>query len=117
MPEDKIERFAERAEAETGHEIWVDTHCGDDLGWFFVETPLELQGVEFEAKVDFNLSESDVSMLYAEITLDPTDEKREAILDEVATCLGGALYEYHPDESEVGDVVEELRKAHSEIYG
>lgn len=73
MPEaeaDKLEQFTERVEEETGHDIWVDEELGEDLGWFFVETPLEFQGEEFDAEVDFNLSESDVSVLYAEITID-----------------------------------------------
>jgi hypothetical protein len=118
---DKVERFTERVEQETGHEIWVDEELGDDLGWFFVETPLEFQDEEFEAEVDFNLSESDVSVLYAEITIDPGNKEREAILDEEADCLepgaDQALYEYYPDESEVGDVVDELREVHLEIFG
>ena len=118
---DKVERFTERVEDETGHDIWVDEELGDDLGWFFVETPLEFQGEEFEAEVDFNLSESDVSVLYAEITIDRSNEEREAILDEETECLewgeDQALYEYYPDESEVGEVVDELRDVHSEIFG
>lgn len=118
---DKVERFTERVEEETGHDIWVDEALGDDLGWFFVETPLEFQGEEFEAEVDFNLSESDVSVLYAEITIDRSNEEREAILDEEAERIDWgedqALYEYYPDESEVGEVVDELREVHSEIFG
>jgi len=118
---DKVERFTERVEDETGHDIWVDEELGDDLGWFFVETPLEFQGEEFEAEVDFNLSESDVSVLYAEITIDRSNEEREAILDEETERLewgeDQALYEYYPDESEVGEVVDELRDVHSEIFG
>jgi hypothetical protein len=118
---DKVERFTERVEEETGHEIWVDEEVGDDLGWFFVETPLEFQGEEFEAEVDFNLSESDVSVLYAEITIDRSNEEREAILDEEAERIDWgedyALYEYYLKESEVGEVVDELREVHSEIFG
>jgi hypothetical protein len=118
---DKVERFTERVEEETGHEIWVDEELGDDLGWFFVETPLEFQGEEFNAEVDFNLSESDVSVLYAEITIDPSNEVREVILEEETDCLepgdDQALYEYYPDESEVGEVADELREVHSEIFG
>lgn len=118
---DKVERFTERFEEETGHEIWVDEELGDDLGWFFVETPLEFHGEEFDAEVDFNLSKSDVSVLYAEITIDPSNEEREAILEEEADCLepgdDHALYEYYPDKSEVGEVVDELREVHLEIFG
>lgn len=118
---DKVDRFTKRVEEETGHEIWVDEELSDDLGWFFVETPLEFQGEEFDAEVDFNLSESDVSVLYAEITIDPSNEEREAILEEEADCLeqgdDQALYEYYPDESEIGEVVDELREVHSEIFG
>ena len=117
---DKIEQFTQRVEEETGHEIWVDEELGEDLGWFFIETNLEFQEEEFEAEVDFDLSESDISVLYAEITIDRSDKDREAILDEEADGIDWgddyALYEYYPDESEVGDVVDELRDVHSEVY-
>ncbi len=118
---DKIEQFTQRVEEETGHEIWVDEELGEDIGWFFIETELEFQEEEFEAEVDFDLSESDISVLYAEITIDRSDKDREAILDEEADRIDWgddyALYEYYPDESEVGDIVDELRDVHLEIYG
>jgi hypothetical protein len=60
-------------------------------------------------------------VLYAEITIDRSNEEREAILDEETERLewgeDQALYEYYPDESEVGEVVDELRDAHSEVFG
>lgn len=65
---DKVEQFTERVEGETGHEIWVDQELDDDLGWFMVEAEIELQGESFGAEVDFNLSESEASPLYAEIS-------------------------------------------------
>ena len=46
-------RLTERVEQETGHKMRVDEELGDDLGWFFVETPFEFQGGEFDAEVDF----------------------------------------------------------------
>ncbi|GAB3686668.1 hypothetical protein GCM10028857_19110 [Salinarchaeum chitinilyticum] len=113
----KVERFTERVAEETDYDIWVDPTLGDDLGWFMVDTEIELQGEPFDAEVDFNLSESDVSLLYAEITIDPSDEGRRKILEEEADPLEPTLYDYYPDESEVEEVVEELRRVHSEIYG
>jgi len=71
--------------------------------------------------VDFNLSESDVSVLYAEITIDPSNKEREEILEEEADRIDWgedhALYEYYTDESEVGEVVDEMCEIHSEIFG
>jgi len=114
---ENVERFTERVEEETDYEIWVDRELGDDLGWFFVDTEIELQGESFDAEVDFNLSESDVTLLYAEITIDPDDEAARRILEAEADRLESGLYDYYPDESEVEEVVEELRSVHSEIYG
>ncbi|MFC4540819.1 hypothetical protein ACFO5R_02610 [Halosolutus amylolyticus] len=117
---DKIERFTSRVEEEAGHEIWVDQELGDDLGWFMVETQIELQGRSFDAEVDFNLSESEVSLLYAEITIDPSDEEEETVLDEEAERIDWGddyvLYELYPTESKVKEVVDELRAVHSEIF-
>jgi len=117
----KVERFTERVEEETSYEIWVDQDLGDDLGWFFVDTEIDFQAESFAAEVDFNLSTSEVSVLYAEITIDRSDEEREEILDEEADQIDGGedhvLYEYYPDEEEVQDAVDEIRDIHSEIYG
>lgn len=57
------------------------------------------------------MCDSEVSLLYAEITIDPSDKERETVLDTEAERIDWgddyALYEYYPGESEVEDVVEE----------
>ena len=114
-----VDEFETEAEAETGQEIWVDQHMGDDIGWFFVDSELEFQGESFDAELDFNLSEEDISLLYAEITIDDDDE-RQSILEEETSLLdaGGdeLLYEYYPEESEVEGLVDDLRAAHSAAF-
>ena len=115
-----VDEFEAEAAEALEQEIWVDEAVGDDLGWFFVDTELELQGETFDAEVDFNLSESGVSLLYAEITIDPSDEHRKSILKEEATILehgdDSALYEYYPEESEVGILLDELRDVHAKTF-
>lgn len=115
-----VDEFEAEAEEEVGQEIWVDEELGDDLGWFFVDTELELQGETFGAEVDFNLSESGVSLLYAEITIDPSNEHRKSILEKEGTILergdDSALYEYYPEESEIGVLLDELRNVHARTF-
>lgn len=116
---DKVDEFEDAVEEETEHDIWVDQHMGDDIGWFFVDSELEFQGETFDAELDFNLSEEDISVLYAEITIDDEDE-RKSILEEETSLLdaGGddLLYEYYPEENEVQDLVDGLREVHSGVF-
>ncbi|MFC6755860.1 MULTISPECIES: hypothetical protein [Haloarcula] len=109
-----VDEFEAAVEEAIGQEIWVDDSVGDDLGWFFVETELEFQGETFDAEVDFNLSEDDITVLYAEI---PIDSEREAILEEETQPLDGELREYYPEENELGDLVPQLRDVHDDVFG
>ncbi|WP_418284881.1 hypothetical protein [Halorubrum sp. DTA46] len=116
-----VDEFEGKAEDAIGQEIWVDEELGNDLGWFMVETEMELQEETFEAEVDFNLSESGVSLLYAEITIDPSDVARKSILEEEATILDRgddyALYEYYPEENEIDDLLKDLNEVCSRTEG
>lgn len=123
MPEptydEDLEQFRELVKEKTGQEIHPDTAIGDHICWFFLELPLELNGETFDAKVDFDLSETEVNPMYAEIYVERGTE-REEVLSEVGTRLEGGdevLYEYYLDEDEIGGVMADLREAHTEIYG
>lgn len=115
-----VAKFEDAVEEETGHDIWVDQHVGDDLGWFFVDSKLDFQGETFDAELDFNLSEEDISLLYAEITIDDNDERQSTLEEETSLLDSGGddlLYEYYPEESEVQELVDELREVHERTFG
>jgi len=118
--DDLVEAFVEHVEAELGHEIFVDEHMGDDLGWFFVETDVEIGGETFEAEVDFNLSKTSVSPLYAEIYHPQSEEEGKQILDNHAECIERSdtelLYEYRPERDELGDILEDLKTTHDTVF-
>ena len=123
MPEptydDDLEQFRELLEEKIGQTIHPDTEMGDNICWFFLNVPLQLNGAMFDAEVDFDLSENKVTPMYAEIYVESGTD-REEILSKVGTRLEGGnevLYEYHLDEDEIGDMMADIRETHTEVYG
>lgn len=118
--DDDLERFREEVEENTGQEIHPDPFMGDNICWFFLDIPLELNGETFEAEVDFDLSEEEVKPLSAEIYVESGTEREEK-LSEVANQIEDdgdrVLYEYYIDEGEVEEVMADLREAHANVYG
>lgn len=115
IDDERLVQFCELVEEKTGQEPLLDIELGNELGWFMIETSLELKGETFNAEVDFNLSESSIEPLYAEIYTEDNDE-RTAVLDEVAARLDADLYEYYVNEDEIADLLADLREAHTEAF-
>lgn len=122
MPEptydSRLERFRKLVKEKTGQEIYPDTEMGDYICWFFLDTPLKLNGETYEAEVDFELSEGKVEPMYAEIYVE-RGTKREEKLSEVGTRLEGGdevLYEYYLNKGEIEGVMANLREVHAEVY-
>lgn len=124
MPEpsydEQLEQFRTLVEEKTGQEIHPDTEMGDHICWFFLDVPLKLNGETFDAEADFDLSESRVKPMYAEIYVEAGSEREEKLSEAGGTRLEGgdnALYDYYIDEGEIEDVMADLRAAHDEVYG
>lgn len=114
------EEFAARVEAELGYEVNLATELGEDLGWFSLELVYVCEGEEFEGETDFNLSESGVEPLYAEITVDLDATERRAILHEIGERLisaeGVETYRYEPTSEELAPLMEDLHEIHADVF-
>jgi hypothetical protein len=118
--DEQLEQFRTLVEEKTGQEIHPDTEMGDHICWFFLDVPLKLNGETFDAEADFDLSESRVKPMYAEIYVEAGSEREEKLSEAGGTRLEGgdnALYDYYIDEGEIEDVMADLRAAHDEVYG
>jgi hypothetical protein len=117
----KSEEFADRIEAELGYEVDLAEELGEDLGWFCLELILVCEGEEFEGDVDFNLTESGVEPLYAEITVPLAETERRAILhaigERIISAEGEETYKYEPTDEELAPLLEDLHEIHSEVFG
>lgn len=114
------EEFAARVEAELGYEVDLATELGEDLGWFSLELVYVCEGEEFEGDTDFNLSESGVEPLYAEITVDLDATRRRAVLGAVGERLisaqGVETYRYEPSRKELAPLVADLEEIHADVF-
>lgn len=118
--DEQLEQFRTLVEEKIGQEIYPDTEMGDHICWFFLDVPLQLNGGTFDAEADFDLSESRVKPMYAEIYVEGGSEREEKLSEAGGTRLEGGdnvLYEYYPDADEIEDVMADLRAAHDEVYG
>lgn len=118
--EEQLEQFRTLVEEKIGQEIYPDTEMGDHICWFFLDVPLQLNGGTFDAEADFDLSESRVKPMYAEIYVEGGSEREEKLSEAGGTRLEGGdnvLYEYYPDADEIEDVMADLRASHDEVYG
>jgi hypothetical protein len=117
----EAEKFAARVEAELGYEVDLATELGEDLGWFSLELVYVCEGEEFEGDTDFNLSESGVEPLYAEITVDLGATRRRAILGGVGERLisaeGVETYRYEPTREELAPLLADLEEIHADVFG
>ena len=118
---EKATEFAARIETELGYEVDLATELGEDLGWFSLELVYVCEGEEFKGDTDFNLSESGVEPLYAEITVDLDAIRRRAILGEVGERLisaeGVETYRYEPSRDELAPLVADLEDIHADVFG
>jgi hypothetical protein len=119
-PEARAEAFIERVDEELGLEPDYAPELGEELGWVSFELLVELQGETFEADVDFELSTTGVEILYAEMTVDPANTHRRALLHEAGERLVGGEgfedYQYEPDEAEFEPLLSDLREIHAEVF-
>ncbi|MGQ3411841.1 hypothetical protein ACT4ML_06215 [Natrinema sp. LN54] len=125
MPEadtdEQLNQFCRLVEEETGEEPLPDPYIGD-ICWVMIHHPIDFHGETFTAEFDINLSEDGVTPQWGEIRIDLPDEEREAILEAVAGRLeysegDEALYEFSASEDQIPELMEDLRKVHTEIYG
>jgi hypothetical protein len=118
--ERRARAFLERVETELGYEVDYAPELGDELGWFCLELPLVARGEEFAGDVDFELSESGVDLLYAEITVGLDEVQRRGILSDIGERLIAAeneeTYRYEPAESEFETLLADLRDIHADIF-
>jgi hypothetical protein len=118
---DRATTFVERVEDELGYEVDYAPDLGEELGWFCLEVRMEAEGEEFLGDLDFELSQSGVDPLYAEITVGLNDHERRAILSAIGERLEGAqnveTYQYDPAEGEFGPLVADLHEIHEDVFG
>jgi hypothetical protein len=114
------ETFVERVEEKLGYDVDYAPELGDDLGWFCLELDLVAQGEEFVGDVDFELSESHIQVLYAEITVGLDEIERREILNAIGERLIAAedeeTYRYDPQEAEFESLLEDLRAIHRDVF-
>lgn len=114
------EEFADRIEAELGYEVDLAEELGEDLGWFCLELILVCEGEEYEGDVDFNITESGVEPLYAEITVPLAETERRAILhaigERIISAEGEETYKYEPTDEELAPLLEDLHEIHAEVF-
>lgn len=118
---EQVTEFIERIEAELGYEVDLAEELGEDLGWFSLDLLLVCEGEEFEGAVDFNLSESGIEPLYAEIAVGLAETERRTILSSIGERLIAAgdqeEYQYEPTEEELQPLLGDLRDIHADIFG
>jgi len=112
--------FVDRVEGELGYDVEYAPELGDELGWFCLELALVAEGEEFDGDVDFELSESGIELLYAEIAVEIEDVERREILHRIAERLvaaeGEETYRYDPEEAEFEPLLDELRDIHADVF-
>lgn len=112
--------FFERVEEELGYDVDYAPELGEELGWFSLRLDLVAEGEEFVGDVDFELSESGVELLYAEITVGLDEVQRRGILNSIGERLVAAedeeTYRYDPDEAEFAPLLAELREIHTAVF-
>lgn len=112
--------FVDRVEEKLGYEVDYAPELGDELGWFCLELLLVADGEEFEGDVDFELSESGVELLYAEITVGLEEVERRGVLNAIGERLISAeheeTYRYEPDEAEFESLLADLREIHDAVF-
>lgn len=120
--DDRIVKFTQFVEEETDYRVsLVDEHLGD-LCWFALDgISVLIEDQEYEAEVDFNLSEDCVSIVIAEIMSEGSMiGKSRMVLDAKARKLEDigdqALYEYEPSEQDLEPVYSQLRDIHSRVF-
>lgn len=121
--DERVFEFCEAVQEETEYRVsLVDEHLGDDLCWFALDgVPVPIDGEEFAAEVDFNLSEDGVSVVIAEIMSEGSmvGESR-MVLDAEAMKIEDegdqALYEYRPSEEDLEPLFSELVDVHSRVF-
>jgi hypothetical protein len=120
--DERIIEFAELVQEETEYRVsLVDEGLGD-LCWFALDgvmVPIEEE--EFDAEVDFNLSEDDVDIVVAEIMSEGSMIGRSRmILDAEATKLHNegdqALYEYKPTKEDLEPLFSSLVDVHYRVF-
>lgn len=112
--------FVERVENELGEDVDYAPELGDELGWVCLELDLVADGEEFVGDVDFELSESGIKLLYAEITVGLDEVERRNILSRIGERLIAAeneeTYRYDPAEEEFAALLTELREIHAAVF-
>lgn len=122
MADERVVEFCKLAEDETGNRVsTVDPLMDDCLCWFALDTPIEFEGEEFGAELEMELTEDDVRLVIAEITIErPVDDDRREILESNAILLSendsDILFEYQPSEEEVGSLLSQLDEVHSRVF-
>lgn len=112
--------FVERVEERLGYDVDFAPELGEELGWFSLDLLFEIRGEEFEARTDFELSESGIEVLYSEIAVDEAAVERREILLEVGERLvnvgGEEEFRYEPTEAELGPLLSDLREIHAAVF-
>lgn len=117
----RAEKFVDRVEAELGYEPDLAAELGGELGWMSLDLLFEIRGEEFVAATDFELSESGVEVLYAEIAVDEAAVKRRQILHDAGERLvnvgGEESFRYEPAEEDLAPLLADLREIHADVFG
>jgi len=117
----RAEEFLDRVERELGHEADLAPELGEGLGWFSLDLLFEIRGEEFVATTDFELSDSGVEVLYAEIAVDEAAVERRQVLHEEGERLvnvgGEEEFGYESTEEELGPLLADLRGIHADVFG
>lgn len=117
----RVEEFVDRVETELGYGVDLAPELGEGLGWFSLDLLFEVRGEEFVAATDFELSESGVEVLYAEIAVDEAAVERRQILHEAGERLvnvgGEEEFRYEPTEGDLEPLLADLRAVHDDVFG
>jgi hypothetical protein len=116
----KARTFADRVEAELGYEVDLAEELGEELGWFSLPLVLVHGDEEFEADVDFELSEEGIEILYAEIELELAETERRDLLHRIGKQLliteTHEEFRYEPTEEELAPLLADLDRIHDDVF-
>lgn len=117
---DEAAAFVDQVEEELGYDADYAPELGEKLGWFCLQLDLVAEGEEFVGDVDFELSDSGIELLYAEITVGIDEVERRGILNTIGERLIAAedeeTYRYDPKEAEFEPLLAELREIHADVF-
>jgi ABC-type amino acid transport substrate-binding protein len=117
----RAQEFVDRVGTKLGYEPDLAAELGGELGWVSLDLLFEIRGEEFVAATDFELSESGVELLYAEIVVDEAAARRRRILHDVGERLvnvgGEESFRYEPAEDDLAPLLADLREIHADVFG